>query len=331
MQRISLTIVVNLLVVFSVAAQNDSAAAKNGRKSSTAEHAQSQSTRLRKEDIARRRFWLSMSLGSAFDTNISHDTEGLNSFGLVPSFGIHFRDKAERPSFEADYEVAVHRYTNTNEFDRVSQNFTALYRKQLAKRLYARTSGEISLKGSSEDREINNNYILEQQIQYRITYATRLTALVAYRIKRFPLTDSGSDAIDSYVGGKFEQRFKGDRRMELGYRYDHNRAHDPRNRYIRRTYTAEFSTPLSRELRDSITMEFRYSPRQYQSRLINVNGARVPRRDQRWVFGVTYERPLRPDLLMTLGYSYEKRNSNDLPKEFASNVVGVTFTFDWWK
>jgi len=34
---------------------------------------------------------------------------------------------------------------------------------------------------------------------------------------------------------------------------------------------------------------------------------------------------------MTLEYSYEKRNSNDLQKEFASNVFGATFTFDWWK
>jgi hypothetical protein len=331
MKRTSLAITVNLLLVFCATAQTRKSVVKNGTSTPTVSRGQTRIAKLRDEDAARRRFWLSMSLSSVFDTNISHDTEGLNSFGLVPSFGVHFRDNPESPSFEADYEVALHRYTNTNEFDRVSHNLTALYRKQLAKRLYARTTGEVSIKGSSEDREVNNNYILEQQLQYRFTSATRIAALAAYRVKRYPLVDRGSDAIDSYVGGKFEQRFAGDRGLELGYRYDHNRANDPRDRYIRRSYTAEFSTPLSRKRRDSILMELRYSPRQYQSRLVRMNGVRVPRRDKRWVLDVTYERPLRDDLLMALEYSYERRNSNDPEKRFSSNVFGVTFTFDWWR
>src|SRR5215510_31750 len=157
-----------------------------------------------------------MSLASVFDTNITHDERQVGSFGLVPSFGFHFRDNAERPSFEADYEVALHRYNHTVEFDRVSHSLTAVYRKQLAKRFYSKTTTEISLKGSSEDREINNNYILEEQLQYRFTTNTRLAGLAAYRLKRYPFIDQDSNSIDSYAGAKIEQRFSGDRRLELG-------------------------------------------------------------------------------------------------------------------
>jgi hypothetical protein len=285
---------------------------------------------LRTEDRLRRRWWVSMSLASVFDTNITHDEQQVGSFGLVPSFGFHFRDNPERPSFEADYEVALHRYTNTDEFDRLSHNLTAVYRKQLAKRFYSKTTTEMSLKGSSEDRDINNNYILEQQLQYRLPFNTRVAGFAAYRLKRYPLIEQDSNAIDSYVGAKVEQRLRGERRVELTYRYDHNRAWDPRNNYIRRTYTLEFETPLSIRRRDSLGAEFRYSPRDYQNRTTRVNGVRVPRHDDRWVFDVTYTRLLRPDLSMVVFYQYEKRNSNDIDKRFTSNVFGLTFTFDKW-
>ena len=308
MKKALLIILVNLIITISVAGQTP-----------------------REEEKAHRRWWVSMSLASVFDTNITHDEQAVNSFGLVPGFGFHFRDNPERPSFETDYEVALHRYTNTDEFDRLSQSFTAAYRKKLFAKLYSRTTTEISLKGSSEDREINNNYVVEQQLQYRFASNTRLAALAAYRMKRYPLVEEDSNAIDSYVGAKIEQRLRGDRRVELGYRYDHNRAWDPRNNYIRRMYTLEFQSPLSRQRRDSVSTEFRYSPRAYQNRLTRVSGVRVPRRDQRWVVDVVYQRLMRPDLTMEVAYRFEKRDSNDVDKRFSSNVFGMRFTFDKWR
>jgi hypothetical protein len=287
-------------------------------------------TQTKEADRARRRFWVSMSLASVFDTNITHDEQQVSAFGLVPSFGFHFRDNAERPSFESDYEVALHRYNNTDEFDRVSHSFTTVYRKQLAKRLYSKTTTEISLKGSSEDREVNNNYVFEQQLQYRFPANTRVAGFAAYRLKRYPLFDADSNAIDSYAGAKIEQRLRGDRRVEFTYRYDHNRAWDPRNNYFRRTYSLEFQTPLSLKRRDSLSAEFRYSPRTYQTRLTRVNGVRVPRHDDRWVFDVIYERLIRSNLAMAFEYQFEKRNSNDPDKRFSSNAFALTFTFDGW-
>jgi len=144
------------------------------------------------------------------------------------------------------------------------------------------------------------------------------------------LIEQDSNAIDSYIGGKIEQRLSGDRRVEFTYRYDHNRAWDPRNNYVRRTYTLEFETPLSRKRRDLLLTEFRYSPRTYQNRTTRVDRIRVLRHDVRWVFSATYERLLRPDLTIGFAYQFEKRGSNDIDKRFTSNALGLVITFDEW-
>ncbi|HEY6802131.1 MAG TPA: hypothetical protein VI306_01010 [Pyrinomonadaceae bacterium] len=322
---------ISLNIIFLVACSVQVLGQTSATESSKKKAAKAKVAKQELAEITKRRFWFSMSLGTFFDTNITHDEQEVRSFGVVPSFGVHFRDNVEKPSFEANYEVGFHRYTGTNEYDRVSHNFDASYRRQFGKKIYARTTGEVSLKGSSEDREVNNNYVLEQQLQYRIAPSFRVAALAAYRVKRYDLIEQDSNAIDSYAGAKIEKRFAHERRFEFEYRYDHNRTQGPRNRYLRRTYTAEFSTPLSFRRQDALLFELRYSPRAYTRRLISVNGERVARRDQRWVFDVTYERLLRPNVLMAASYSFEKRNSNDEDKRFNSNLFGLTFTFDWWK
>ncbi|HEX8722075.1 MAG TPA: hypothetical protein VF736_15680 [Pyrinomonadaceae bacterium] len=302
----------------------EAAAGKKKKKKSARAKATGEETEKRQ-----RRFWLSASLSTVFDSNVEHDERRLRSFGLVPSLGFHFRDDPERPSFEADYEVGFHRYTRTDSFDRVSHYFTGAYRKRLPGRLSARTTAEVSLKGSSEDRDVNNQYSLEQQLQYRLAPAVRLSAFAAYRLKRYPLIDAGKNAIDPYVGGRFAHELKGGREWQLTYRYDKNRSQDPKDFYVRRTYEAQFSTPLFRARRDLLTVEARYSPRLY-ARQIKVDGVRVPRKDKRWVFEFDYERPLARDVRLGLDYRFETRDSNDPDKKFNGHVVGVTFGFDWW-
>jgi hypothetical protein len=287
------------------------------------------STTRENEEKRQRRVWLFAKLSTVFDSNVEHDERRLRSFGLVPSFGFHFQDNAEKPSFEAEYEVGLHRYTRTDSFDRVSHYFTGAYRRRLSGRLSARTTAEVSLKGSSEDRDVNNQYSLEQQLQYRLTPTARLSAFAAYRIKRYPLIDAGKNAIDPYVGGRFQHELKGGREWQLTYRYDKNRSQDVKDRYVRRTYEAQFSTPLFRARRDLLTLEARYSPRLY-ARQIKVDGVRVPRRDTRWVFEADYERPLARDVRLGLNYKYETRGSNDPDKKFDSHLFGVTLGFDWW-
>src|SRR5215207_582334 len=245
MRNVLITLAVCLLFACATPARSQGRDADNGTKAEAPVSKKQTTTKAAPDSAARepgekrqRRFWLSASLSTVFDSNVEHDERRLRSFGMVPSLGFHFQDDAEKPSFEAQYEVGFHRYTRTNSYDRVSQYFTAEYRRRLPGRLTARTTGEVSLKGSTEDRDVNNQYSLEQQFQYRLAPSVRVAAFAAYRLKRYPLIDAGKNAIDPYVGGKFQHELKGGREWEISYRYDKNRSQDPKDRYVRWTYEA---------------------------------------------------------------------------------------------
>ena len=274
----------------------------------------------------RRRLWFSATLATSFDTNINHDPQGVSSFGVVPSLGVHFQNSVERPSFEIEYEIAAHNYTNSKEWDRVSHSLLMSYRKHLFGGWSTRTESEITLKGSSEDRELNNQYILRQQLEYRVNENSRLQLAGAYRVKRDPV-DSGSNAIDPYVGVRFIQKLASDKRWALSYRYDKNRSWDPKNRYIRWAYEAEFAMPIV-DRRTRLSFDLTYKPRLY-GRTVKVDGERVPRRDGRWIFETQFERQLRSDLLMVFVYRFERRASNDPDKDFQSNQAGFALTYRW--
>ena len=274
----------------------------------------------------RRRLWFSATLATSFDTNINHDPRGVRSFGLVPSMGVHFQNSVEKPSFEIEYEIAAHSYTNSEEWDRVSHNLLMSYRKHLFGGWSTRTEGEITLKGSSEDRELNNQYTLRQQLEYRLNENNRLQLAVAYRVKRDPL-DSGSNAIDPYAGARFIRKLAGDRRLALSYRYDKNRSWDPKNRYIRWAYQAQFATPIV-DHRTRLNFDLTYKPRLY-GRTVRVDGERVPRRDGRWIFETQVERVLRSDLRIAFVYRFERRDSNDPEKDFQAHQAGFALTYRW--
>ena len=314
-------IVTLVLCSSSTLAQSDAAnreiqpeAAKEARKS------------LAETESWRRRLWFSATLATSFDTNINHDPKGVSSFGLVPSLAVHFQNDVEKPSFEIDYEVAAHNYTNSTEWDRVSHNLVMSYRKQLFGGWSTRTESEITLKGSSEDRELNNQYVLRQQLEYRVNDNSRLQLVAAYRIKRDP-SDSGSNAVDPYAGVRFIQKLAGDKRLAFSYRYDKNRSWDPKNRYIRWAYEAEFATPVV-DRRTRLSFDLTYKPRLY-GRTVSVDGERVPRRDGRWIFETQVERVLRSDLRLVFVYRFERRDSNDPDKDFQSNQAGFALTYRW--
>ena len=86
--RKALLIIFTIIVTsISVAAQTSDDVATNADNSG-----QTPTDHAKEEDRLRRRWWVSMSLASVFDTNITHDEQQVSSFGLVPSFGFHFRD-----------------------------------------------------------------------------------------------------------------------------------------------------------------------------------------------------------------------------------------------
>ena len=122
------------------------------------------------------------------------------------------------------------------------------------------------------------------------------------------------------------QRLPGERRWEVGYRYDHNRSWDARNRYVRWTYRAAFETPLFQ--RDHLTLEASYRPQLY-ARTIRIDDTRVARHDVRWNFGALWEHPLNERVTMKFFYRFEKRLSNSAEKRYMEQLPGLSLTYRW--
>ena len=276
------------------------------------------------KDASKSHWLFNMNFGQVFDSNIDQDQKRLKSFGLVSSLGISYRDNPKRPSFRFDYEVGWHQYSRTDRWDRVSQLFVASYERRLARHLSLKTEGVASLKGSSEDRELANQYVIEEQIKYRFNRRNRIKVYGAYRVKRYddePLRNT----INPYVGAKY-QLLMGNRSWTAGYRYDTSRPVNPRGRYIRWTYTGEFSTPLGRE--GSLTVGAKYQPKLY-ARLIKSGETRVPRRDEKWALSAVWEREVRKQLFFGLFYGFETQDSNLIDKQFKANQVGTHIRYQW--
>ncbi len=108
MRNVLITLAACLLFACATPARGQGQDADNG---TNAEAPVSNKTKTKKKKAApdsatrepgekrQRRFWLSASLSSVFDSNIEHDERRLRSFGMVPSLGFHFQDDAEKPSF----------------------------------------------------------------------------------------------------------------------------------------------------------------------------------------------------------------------------------------
>ncbi len=276
-------------------------------------------------------FYLTFS--GLLDSNINHDEDDINDYGLVSGAGVYFRNRSKNPNFEFSYEIGQHGYKNTNNWDRTSHNLRAWSENKLGKRWVSDTSGEISFKGSTEDRELANRYSLSQFFQYRLTRSNRFNFGGAYRLKRYDDTRRNSTSPYGEVG--YERRFSnGKRKLEFSYRYEENRAREVnRYSYIRWTYGAEFVTPLFKKGR--LDIKARYRPQKY-ARLVEIelpNGDEidVPRRDKRWIFSADWRRPLSRNLELGLIYKYEQRNSNDPDRNFKARAAGAVFTYRWWR
>lgn len=272
-----------------------------------------------------------LTLSGLFDSNINHDEDDINDYGAVAGAGVYFRNRAENPNFEFNYEVGQHAYKNTDQWDRTSHNLRAWSENRLGKRWISETTGEISIKGSTEDRELANRYSFSQFFQYRLTRNNRFNIGGAYRLRRYE--DRRRDSTNPYGEAGYERRF-GRRKLEFSYRYEKNNAREVnRYSYIRWTYGAEFTTPLFRGGR--LDIEARYRPQKY-ARLIEIelpNGRDidVPRRDKRWIFSAEWRRKVWRDLELGLVYKYEQRNSNDEDRNFKAHAAGAVFTYRWWR
>jgi hypothetical protein len=275
---------------------------------------------------ARKRLEPYLSLTSVSDTNIDHNTLGVNSAGGVLGVGVVYRNNPLDPTVEVNAEVAGHSYTNTSRWDRFSQKLDASWEHDLPGRWRFDTGGEISLKGSSEDRELSDQYVIIPRIAYRITSQTRVRMYGALRARRYD-EDRDRNAFNRYIGVEFTERARPDRRWEVDLRYEVNETESSRQHYVRWTFGTGYSFLVADA--DRVDVEARYRMQRYPFRLVEVDDVDVERRDHRWIPRISWTRPLRSNLDLRVGYTLETRTSNDLDREFTAHLFTAAVIRRW--
>ncbi|MEW6129116.1 MAG: hypothetical protein AB1757_18905 [Acidobacteriota bacterium] len=261
---------------------------------------------------------------SLYDTNIEHDETNIRSLGAVFGLGTNFKSSEKKPAIEMNYEVAKHLYTRTNRWDVFSHNFEMRYNRSLNQNLSFSSEGEVAIRGNSDDRELSNQYIFKQAAKYRFNSANRLGLFGGYRFRRYD--EIGRNANNPFVGAEFSHRLGENQTIKGEYRYEKNRAIEPRNRYIRRTYSLEFNTRLFGA--DKLIIEGRWRPQTYK-RIIKVDKGLKTRRDERWVCNLAYEFMVGRNIELMPFYKFENRQSNDPDKFFNAHLAGFSLRFNF--
>jgi hypothetical protein len=261
-----------------------------------------------------RPFSFFVSATGVYDSNINHDEQPVRDYGSIFGVGTRF----ETDAVEIEYELASHRYRNTNHWDRISHNLTSSYQQKFSRKFSIEAFGEIALKGSSEDRELGDQYIFEPRLHYRISPSSRLRLYVAYRLRRYDVNPQ-RDANNQFAGLELRKHL-GRAIFDLGYRWEKNRAAGPRYTYDRQTYSAQFYTLFAGGLH-RLGMELRYRPQQYSHRFVDNHAANGLRRDARWIYSLNSSFSLGRSLELLPEYRFERRSSNDPGKKFDAHVA----------
>ena len=279
-------------------------------------------------------------LANVYESNIGHDPEPTPSFGLVPALEARARRPLGGGRLSVEYGLAQHAYSNTDEWDRTSHELVAGFEADVLDDLETLTEAEVSLGGSSEDRELANQYQLRQSLELSLSQAKgpgsadalrfRLGAYGTLRYKTVP-GDPDDSAFKPNVGLVFQQRWPEGLRLELEARLETNREQKERGNYRRATYALELRLPVSPSLGE-VEVDVRRRRKSYLARLAedeDGDDTDQLREDTQWTLGLEWRHELLHHLSLTLGAEHEWRASNDADKHYAASVVlvGVDYRF----
>lgn len=268
-----------------------------------------------------------LQFSNIYEDNIDHDEafEAVQSYGMVPALQLQFRSSATDPLITLEYLVARHAYSNTERWDRVSNAFRGALEPRISEAFHAKTSVELSLKGSSEDRDVSNQFQIVQELEYRFTRRHRLQLYGTYRVKRFP-DQPGAKDLKPNVGINFERSNSDGERFESGARYEFNKEEELRGNYKRWTFTVDYRTP---EILNNNQFEIgvKHRRKSYTARFVEIEDEDYLRLDNRLSVGLSWTRDFSRGVSMEVGYEFETRGSNDPEKLYEANAFSLTMTY----
>lgn len=251
------------------------------------------------------------------DDNVNRDETQVTSVGMATGLTGRWESDATRPGATLEYDVALHRYSATDRYDRVSQRLRATLSRRTRRWWTLDLVTEGSLRGSSEDRDVSDQFTLQPRSEFRLGDDTRLRLVGTQRWRRYP-TDSLQDAANRYAVLEVRRRLPAGVSLEASGRVERNAARGARFDYRRTTLAAVATAPLGRRL--VATLELQHRQQVYPGRPVDVGSRVVARRDRRWQPAATLEARL-AGLELTLGAEPEWRRSNDPDKAFDEHVL----------
>ncbi|MCC7054568.1 MAG: hypothetical protein IT355_14960 [Gemmatimonadaceae bacterium] len=263
---------------------------------------------------------------SRLDDNVNRDPVGVSSVGVIGGGTVRLASGAVRPLLQLEYDAAVHRYTATTRFNRVSQRLRTTLSRRVVRWWTLELVTEGALKGSSEDRDVSNQLQLVPTTEFRLGSARRLRLGAAQRWRRFPL-DSMQDATNRYVTAEFRHRFMDGAEFETEARIERNLAVGDRFDYRRSSYSMSYDMPLGRAVRVEFGMQYRQQ--RYSGRFAEVDDRDVPRVDHRLQPAAALQVRLGASEL-NVSYEPEWRRSNDPDKAISQNLVMLGVRRRWF-
>lgn len=260
------------------------------------------------------------------DSNIEREKEDpITSNGFVVGGAARYQSAEVRPGVQLAYEIATHSYTRSEQYDRVSHNLSSVLTRRFTKKLMGEAIAEAALKGSSEDRDVGNQYIILPRLNYRLDDSRRLRLYGAYRIRRYD-TDTDRDAFNRYAGAEIRSDVGSDSRVELGFRYETNSARAARRSYTRRTYHTAYTRSFGDN--DTFLAELKYRSQRYDKRPVDEDHDSF-RHDHRFSPMVEWVHRFGRGFSLIANYDFEYRKSNDPDNGYRDHVFALTGRFDW--
>lgn len=257
-------------------------------------------------------------LSSVFDSNIDHDAVPDASIGSIARMDLGLQSSRSDPIVQLEYELGVYRFTNTERWNRITHDVVVELEPPLSGPIRPAFEGELRFGSTTEDRERADQFILEPEVELRLSRVNRLTLYGAQRVRRF--TDRPDrDAINRFLGLEFRHYWSSGARWELDGRYEVNDAERERSRYIRWTGEATMRVPLTAQSR--LRFGIRYRFRRYGERFVELDGEEEQVRvDRRWEPEVSLSYWLPGDVVQfRLEYEFEHNQSNELDEAYRAH------------
>ena len=263
---------------------------------------------------------------SRSDDNVNRDTARTFSIGVIGGVAARLTSSATRPLLVLEYDAAVHRYTATTRFNRVSQRARTTLATRLSRSWGLELIAEGARGGGSEDRDVSDQLSIQPRLEYRIDGARRLRVSASQRWRQFP-TDSLQNASNRFVAAEFRHRLSEGAAFEAEARVEKNVALGTRADFRRTSFSTTYLSPIGARTVLEVGMQYRIQ--RYPSRLVEIDDEDFPRVDHRLQPAIALRMQVAGSEL-ELSYEPEIRQSNDPTKSLAQNVLLVGVRRRWF-